>query len=58
MGSNSEEEHALEEVELNGVHGEDLQEHMVMEESITSAGREEIVVHCMVEDSFKTLCER
>ena len=51
------EEHAAEEDELAGMEEEDLEEQMVVEESIASARREEEVVHRMVEDSFETLHE-
>jgi hypothetical protein len=50
-----EEEHAPKEVEPEGMHEGDLQEHMVVEESIASARREEAAVHHVVDDSLKTL---
>ena len=40
-GSDSEEEHAPEQEELAGMQEEDLEEQMVVEESITSERREE-----------------
>jgi hypothetical protein len=53
------EDHALEEEgeELVGMQQEDLEEHMVMEEPISSARREEEVENLVVENSFKTLRE-
>jgi hypothetical protein len=50
-GPDSEEEHAPAD-ELDGMQKEDLQEHMVVEESIASAWREEAEVHRAVEESF------
>jgi hypothetical protein len=52
-------DHALEEEgeELAGMQQEDLEEHMVMEEPISSARREEEVENLVVENSFKTLRE-
>jgi hypothetical protein len=50
-----EEEHAPDEKELAGMPKEDLEEKMVLEESITSIRREKEAEHRMVEDSFETL---
>jgi hypothetical protein len=49
-----EEEHSLVEGDLDGMQ-EDFKEHMVVEESISSARREEAAMHRMVEDSFETI---